>query len=930
MEPKPCLQPDWQPLAYPQAVVNAPLTRFTVLTPRLIRLEFSPDERFEDQPSQLAWYRRLPLPEFSSTALPGRMEIETTKLHLQYTPSPAGFCSSTLAITLKDAGYTWHFGDTDQGNLYGTIRTLDNINGRTGLGPGLLSTEGWTLIDDSSSLVFNENSWLEPRRTDAGTLDLYFFGYGLDFAACLQDYQALAGPCPMVPRQILGNWWSRYHAYSSDELLALLHEFRQKDIPLSVCVIDMDWHLTKTGNTSTGWTGYTWNHNLFPDPQDTLQQLHGLGLLVSLNLHPAEGVHPHEEAYPALARRMGIDPQSGTPIAFDLADPDFAAAYFELLHHPQEKIGVDFWWLDWQQGTASSLPGLDPLWWLNHLHFHDLGRNSIKRPLVFSRWAGHGSHRTPVGFSGDAEVTWQTLAFQPYLTASAANIAYGWWSHDIGGHMGGVEDPELYLRWVQFGVFSPIFRFHSTKGHFHERLPWKYDDETARLCGEILRFRHQLVPYLYTLAWRSHRTGQALVQPMYHMYPDNEEAYACPQQYAFGPDIIAAPFTTPADSETGLSRQVLWLPAGTLDLAQSSEALPAGAVANPQSGEALPGGAEQSVQSVETHPYCEWYNLFTNEVLPCGWHAVYGEKNDIPVFIRAGAVLPLAGTDSLQAGTLPTSLEVRLYAGADGRFDLFEDDGTSTAYRSGCFALTSLSQQVAPDGFRFTIEPAKGETALLPEQRTLRINWIGVSHPDSVSVTRSGTLLDSTWEYDSGSGRLQLAPITLSPNDSLDCYIGYAHKYRLCRPDNRRNLLCKLLKHFKLNTWVKEGIYRHAEEIFTSSSVLQKYYQTVPDSLTETQLQALFECFHGAGLHCCSLTGEEFLILWNRQRRKDFTLLDRSWVPGKPWDDTGSYDRNVVPEFINLSLGSQQDRIHSYTIQFADFFSLSFRNSRES
>ena len=302
---------------------------------------------------------------------------------------------------------------------------------------------GWAVVDDSRSLVFTPDGWLEPRQTP-GNIDLYFFGYGLDFSACLGDFQQVAGGVPLIPRWILGNWWSRYWQYSEAELLGLMDEFKAYDVPLSVCIVDMDWHLTQTGNTSSGWTGYTWNRLLFPDPPAFLAALHARGLKTALNLHPAEGIHPHEEQYIDFARWMGLDPEDGEPIRFDCADRRFMQGYFELLHHPLEAQGVDFWWLDWQQGARTSLPGLDPLWWLNHLHFYDAARGGGKRPFIFSRWGGLGNHRYPIGFSGDTVVGWDALDFQPAFTAAAANVGYGWWSHDLGGHMGGVEDDELY------------------------------------------------------------------------------------------------------------------------------------------------------------------------------------------------------------------------------------------------------------------------------------------------------------------------------------------------------------------------------------------------------------------------------------------------------------------------------------------------------
>src|SRR5688500_18689993 len=200
-----------------------------------------------------------------------------------------------------------------------------------------------------------------------------------------------------------------------------MDRFRDDGIPLSVAVLDMDWHLVDIDPTyGSGWTGYTWNTDLFPDPAGFLGELHDRGLATSLNVHPAEGVHAHEAAYPALAKRMGIDPETGAPVQFNPTDPDFLEAYFEELHHPLEDQGVDFWWLDWQQGGVTRVPGLDPLWLLNHFHFLDSGRAG-RRPLTFSRYAGIGSHRYPIGFSGDTLITWESLDFQPSFTARASN-----------------------------------------------------------------------------------------------------------------------------------------------------------------------------------------------------------------------------------------------------------------------------------------------------------------------------------------------------------------------------------------------------------------------------------------------------------------------------------------------------------------------------
>ena len=169
----------------------------------------------------------------------------------------------------------------------------------------------------------------------------------------------------------------------------------------------------------------------------------------------------------------------------------FLEAYFRILHHPLEQDGVDFWWIDWQQGTASAKDGLDPLWALNHYHY--LAHAARHRhPLIMSRYAGIGSHRYPIGFSGDTTISWATLRLMPYFTATAANCGYSWWSHDIGGHHLGEKDDELYLRFLQFGVFNPINRMHCTDSPMLTKEPWAYENGIGQLAADALRLGDRL------------------------------------------------------------------------------------------------------------------------------------------------------------------------------------------------------------------------------------------------------------------------------------------------------------------------------------------------------------------------------------------------------------------------------------------------------
>ena len=824
----PHLQLNLTPQANPDAIVTGPDVRFTVLTECLLRLEYCPDGRFEDRASQAFWFRAQPVPVFETRLADGVIEIETAQLLLRCDTNQPGFSSETLSITLKDTDVVWRPGLEDPDNLRGTYRTVDAVNGCVPLEPGLVSRSGWALVDDSGSLVFNDASWLEGRDAAPGAQDLYFFGYGSDYQGCLRDYARLTGNVPLIPRWILGNWWSRYHAYEQSELLALMDDFKAHEVPLSVCIVDMDWHITETGNTSRGWTGYTFNPAYFPNPQRFFDEIHARGLKTALNLHPDSGVHPHEEQYPAMARRIGIDPASKEPVRFDIANPAFTMPYLELLHHPYEAMGVDFWWMDWQQGEESTLPGLDPLWMLNHVHFHDDGRDGVKRPFIFSRWGGLGNHRYPIGFSGDSVSSWASLAFQPYYTATAANVGYSWWSHDIGGHYRDVPDPELQTRWAQFGVFSPIMRLHSTKGTFYERRPWAHGSADAfQAIRDVMQLRHALIPYIYTAAWRNATETLPLVRPMYWDYPNAEEAYACPQQYMFGSELIVAPYTAPADPDVGLARQVVWLPEG------------------------------------------DWYHFFTGEHFTGGaWHAVYGDLYDIPVFARAGAIVPLGPRVGWGGVENPAALDVHIFAGADGAYTLYEDDGATVAYRDGAACQTAFSQTWQDDGLTVQIAPVTGDASVIPAVRSVRLFIHGISDPETVSMQIDADEHSCTFHYDAAAEMLAIETVDVPTAAGLTLHV--AGRGLLSQRDRTPETLFNLAQHFQLDARIANGLVEHMDAWIDDPVWLGATFGHV---LSAGQARALLETITGAGFHRVQDAGQaELVVLWNNRQHDDVTF----------------------------------------------------------
>lgn len=477
-------------------------------------------------------------------------------------------------------------------------------------------------------------------------------------------------------------------------------------MPLDVLVIDMDWHptfgakwwennLDASGHT-LGWSGYSWNHFLFPDPSDFLANLHSGGLKVTLNVHPASGIQPWEDHYPEMARAMGIDPATKQYVPFDITDKKFATNYMDLIHHPLERQGIDFWWLDWQQEANTKEAGVNPTWWLNYVHFTDQAREG-KRPLLFHRWGGLGNHRYEIGFSGDTISVWDSLAFQPWFTATAANVGYAYWSHDIGGHMPGAVDAELFTRWVQFGAFSPILRTHTTKNPDSERRIWAYPEPYSDILRDTYHLRYALQPYIYTEARRTYDTGVAFLRPLYYDWPESDEAYTSKNEYVFGENMIAAPVAKPVDELTQLASEKIWLPPGD---------------------------------------WIEWPTgkHFTG---PATIHRKFSIRQ-IPVYVRAGAIVPME-PEMRYTGEKPVDpLIVNVFPLADGQassYALYEDASNTRAYERGEAAWTDLRASRKGDDVTIEIAPVRGTYPGMPRTRGYEVRLPGDWPPDSVQVT---------------------------------------------------------------------------------------------------------------------------------------------------------------------------------------------------
>jgi hypothetical protein len=416
-----------------------------------------------------------------------------------------------------------------------------------------------------------------------------------------------------------------------------------------------------------------------------------------------------EEKYHPLYELLGLNPVGAKRIPLNINDPIYMRAYFKCLHHPHERIGVDFWWMDWQQGRGGShLPNLDTLPWINELHWQDQVRHHPKqRPLNFSRFGGLGAGRMPVGFSGDTIVSWESLAYQPYFTSTAANVLYGYWSHDIGGHMSGELTPELYTRWLQFGVFSPILRTHTSKSMDCERRVFHFPDPERSIMMETLRRRYELVPYLYGEMRKCAETGLSPVRPMYYEYPEENPAYRCPDQYMFGDDMIVAPVVEPMDAATETAPVKVWLPEGEwMDVAR---------------GLTLEGG---------------------------GWMTAGYTVEEIPVFVRPGTVIPEQSfTPRLKPGSYP-DLVFRIHGGKEGRCDLYEDDGETMAWKENAHMVIPFRHKKSRNTRTLTLGNASGTFKGFKAKRRVSVLLEGMAPPKKVE--------GADWRYDGDTATLTL------------------------------------------------------------------------------------------------------------------------------------------------------------------------------
>lgn len=650
--------------------------RFTFITPNLVRMEYANKGKFLDDKTLFAQNRDILFDGVQVEKKDNNRYVFTTPaMRLEYQNDGFPFGQSNIKASFKMDGKDcgWGMASSQRRNLKGAIATLDGIGGPVPLEEGLLSRDGWYLIQDSNKEVL-KNDWVTLRDRDH-VQDLYLFVYGNDYKAALQSLKAVSGAAPMPRKYVHGSWYCRWWSYTADDYCQLVKEYKEHDFPLDIMVFDMDWH-RKDGRVGTahagtrGWTGYSWNRQLIPDPAGLIAEFKKDNISVVLNEHPHDGIRDHEDMYPAFMKEMGQEPVQGKNIVFDAGDKKYMDAFMKHAHEESDKMGVAFWWLDWQQDYVYPVvrgTNMKHLPWLNHLYFNYSKQDNL-RGAGFSRWGGWGDHRHPIQFSGDSGGNWNMLKFEIELTATSGNAGCFFWAHDLGGFYGG-EDAELMARWIQFGLLNSSLRLHSVGNP--DRRPWKWGEQAENSMRSVYHLRSRLMPYIYSSVRQCHTDMLPLNRAMYIEYPGEEDAYKNPQEFLFGDLLLGAPITTAGKGDAKVAEQRVWLP-----------------------------------------PHDVWYQFYSGKKYDGGQYVTEScDINSFPLFVKGGYPMPMQPyTDRMTSADLKT-LVVRCYPGSEGAsnsFSLYEDDGMTRDYEQGKCASTRLDYSLKDGVTEITVNPAEG------------------------------------------------------------------------------------------------------------------------------------------------------------------------------------------------------------------------------
>ena len=662
--------------------------RITILSERLIRFEYSLNNEFYDGATEIVHNRNFSMPKIKVEQDDKYLVITTKYFILQYVKEKP-FKGSSLApdsnlkVKLVNTDKLWYYGHPEARNFNGSAFSIEDFGSETKLSKGLYSTDGFAMLDDSHSMLIDYDGYMVNNTMQR--LDFYLFAYRRDFGLCLKDYFTLTGFPPMLPRYALGIWWYRDLIYSFEDTKKLIQTFNKNNVPISVLLLGEFWHKKDKNNYNLHKTGYTFNSELFNNPQEFTKYMHDRGVRVGVNLDGTEGISNFENNYYAMCTDLNFPNDKIIP--FHVLDKNFITSYFMRMINPLYELGIDFFWLDSKDEVVTRV--------LNYYHFNDYKKFPERRGMIFSRNGGKAAHLYPVHYSGETKVGWDMLKYLPYFNSTASNIGLSWWSHDVGGFKSGIEDSELYLRHAELATFSPIFRLSAKRGVYYKREPWRWDVKTYTIVKNYCKLRQKLIPYLYTENYKYHKNCLPVIQPLYYYYPELFDEPEYRNEYYFGTELLVSPITKPKDYIMNRSIEKVFLPKGL------------------------------------------WYDFTTGKKFVGNKrYTLFFKDEDYPVYAKAGSIIPIAKLDeNINNTNPPKGMEINIFPGSSNVYRLYEDDGLSSLYEEGYYIITAIDFNYAKDNYNLSIHPVEGKTGIIPDTRDYFIRFRNTREPENISVS---------------------------------------------------------------------------------------------------------------------------------------------------------------------------------------------------
>lgn len=675
--------------------------RFTILTERLIRLEYNESGVFLDRPTEFAQFRNTPKVKFEVQDNNKYLLIKTKYFQVTYLknrPFNGGKINpiANLKVDLLNTDRMWYYGYPEVRN-YGTpFVSFENTNNKLKLKRGLYSIEGFASFDDSKTNVMNDN--FEYVKREDESIDIYLFMYLNDYLSALNDYYSLTGYPPLIPRYSLGNWWSRNIDYNDNSVKELIDEFNEREIPLSILLLDKKWHINNYENKIID-SGFTWDNTKFKNPSLMINYLHSKGIRLGLNIDPSDGIYPYEKNYNEFKKSLNINTEGIIP--FNVFSINFVREYFNYLINPLIQDGVDFFWIDINETKNNNTLNV-----LDDYHYKFGAIDYRKRPFIMTRNPGIVEHRYPVTYSGKTIVSWDTLKLIPKYNMLSTDIGNSFIAHDIGGYYNGMEDNELYTRFVQLGIFSPILKFGSEDGKFYKREPWRWSYKTYKITKDYLNLRHKLIPYLYSESYKYHKEGRPLIIPLYYEQPEVYDDPIYNSEYFFGSEFFVSPILKSKDYVMNRVIHRFYLPVGT------------------------------------------WYDYVTGKRFQGGkQYLSFFKDEDYPVYVKAGAIIPLGHNENINDTTPPKNMEIQIFPGKSNTYKLYEDDGISELYKKGYYLLTSIEYTYVKNNYTVVVRPIEGKSGIIPDTRNYKFNFRNTKFADEVTVYINNTKVEFNKYY---------------------------------------------------------------------------------------------------------------------------------------------------------------------------------------